>query len=421
MNRSRSEFLFGNMVEMVPGGVSSPVRSFSPHPVFFDHGKGCILRDVDGNDYVDLCMAYGPLITGHADDDVIGSIIGQSSKGTVFGAPSEPEYDLISKIIDRVPCADMVRLTNSGTEATMHAVRLARGCTSKDGIVRMKGSFHGSHDAVLSGPSVSGHHDIPASRGVPKGSVKNTYSIEYNNEEELENVLQRDDIAALIMEPVLGNTGVVTPEKGYLEKVRSMTKEHGVLLIFDEVITGARLSAGGAQEFYGVVPDICTMGKVIGGGLPIGAIAGKKDVMDNIAPSGDVYMAGTFSGNPMSAAAGNAVLSKMTSSMYRDLNNISDEFVKGLEDVITDGGEDACVQQAGSMFQIVFGISGAKNAFDVKKANTERFGRMFSAFLDSGIYMAPSQFEANFLSTVHDDISLQKVNESFEMFMRGSQ
>lgn len=420
MNTRRSEGLFRKMKELTPGGVSSPVRVFSPYPLFFESGKGCMIRDIDGNAFIDLCMAYGPLILGHADTDVADAVRGQIEKGSAFGAPSEPEFRLISMLTERVPCAEMVRLTNSGTEATMHAIRLARGHTSKNGVVKIRGGFHGSHDTVLaaSAPGSTGHAE-PSSKGIPEGSVVNTYEMEYNDPGQLESLLSENDgIAAVIMEPVMGNVGVITPEKDYLRKIRKITSDNEVLLIFDEVITGSRLSKGGAQEMFNVKPDLCTMGKIIGGGLPVGAIAGKKEIMEGLAPSGKVYQAGTFSGNPLTAAAGVATLSKMDADAYSKLNNNSDKLVKAIRDSLADLGVNGCVQSAGSMFQVFFGIAGARNGTEAKNADQDMFRRMFSYFLKNGIYLPPSAFEVNFLSVSHYGEPISKTEQTFDGFLK---
>ena len=284
-----SKELYAQSKELTPGGVSSPVRAFAPYPLFIESARGCRIRDADGDEYIDMCMAYGPLISGHAHPEVMDAVRDQLSKGTVYGAPSEPELALIRRIHECVPSAEMVRLAVSGTEATMHAVRLARGYTGKDGIVKMNGGFHGAHDSVLVSAGSGSAGGVPSSAGVLADTAKHTFTAEYNDIESLSVLLDsRDDIACVIMEPVMGNVGVVPPEPGYLRDVRRVTEEHGVVLIFDEVITGFRLSAGGAQGLYGVTPDMTTMAKIVGGGFPSGAFAGRKEIMENVAPRGKV-------------------------------------------------------------------------------------------------------------------------------------
>ena len=413
MKRTASYRYFQDMKRLTPGGVSSPVRAFEPSPIFIDEGKGCKMTDVDGNEYIDLCMSYGPLILGHSHPSVISAAERHIRKGTVFGAPSVPEMELISEISKRVPCAEMVRLVNSGTEATMHAVRLARGYTGKRGIIKMIGSFHGSHDAVLSDST-----QPPAKNGILRETASCTYAAEYNSEEQIESVLKKnDDIAAVIMEPVMGNAGVVPPKKDYLRNIRRLTKAAGVLLIFDEVITGFRLAAGGAQEYYSVVPDLCTMGKIMGGGFPAGAYAGREDIMCLISPKGPVYQAGTFSGNPITASAGTATLKYMTNDRYRSLNKMSSDLVSSISDSLEDNKVQATVNAAGSMFQVFFGTSSVNNGTDALTCDRKMYADLFVRMLDSGIYLPPAALETNFLSTEHVP-ELRKISEGFDTNLR---
>jgi glutamate-1-semialdehyde 2,1-aminomutase len=396
------------MKNLTPGGVSSPVRAFDPGPVFFSEGKGCNITDVDGNEYVDLCMAYGPLILGHSHPSVVTAMEQQIRKGTVFGAPSVPEMDLISEISKRVPCAEMVRLVNSGTEAVMHTVRLARGYTGRKGIVKMKGGFHGSSDAVL-----WDNARATPRKGIPQAVSADTYVAEYNSIENIESVLEANlDIAAVIMEPVLGNAGVVPPEKDYLKKMRKITEQEGVLLIFDEVITGFRLAAGGAQELFGVTPDLCTLGKIMGGGLPAGAIAGRREIMENLAPAGPVYQAGTFSGNPMTAAAGLATLGELTKERYKLLDTMTSGLVASLRDALADKGVTAAVNAVGSMFQMFFGRDSVKNGTEAAGGDKSIYMTVFREMLDSGVYMPPDALEVNFMSTEHGTV-VGDISETF--------
>ncbi|MDR2698959.1 MAG: glutamate-1-semialdehyde 2,1-aminomutase [Candidatus Methanoplasma sp.] len=413
MNREASFRHYQGMKALTPGGVSSPVRAFEPSPVFISSGKGCVITDEDGNGYVDLCMAYGPLILGHSHPSVVSAVKKQMNNGTVFGAPSVREMELIAEISKRVPCAEMVRLVNSGTEATMHALRLARGYTGRRGVVKMKGGFHGSHDALLSDIS-----QRPSGNGILRETASFTHAVEYNSEEDVESILEKnDDIAAVIMEPVLGNAGVVPPKKDYLRNVRKITKNEGILLIFDEVITGFRLSAGGAQEFYGVTPDLCTMGKIMGGGFPAGALAGKRDIMQLLSPAGPVYQAGTFSGNPVTAAAGTAALREMTNEKYEYLNRMSSELVSSISDSLEDNGIPATVNAVGSMFQVFFGPGPVNNGTDASGCNRKVFADLFRNMLDSGVYLPPSALEVNFLSTEHGP-ELGKLSEAFGTNLR---
>jgi len=413
MNRETSFRYHQEMKKLTPGGVSSPVRAFEPSPVFIDSGKGCMMTDVDGNEYIDLCMAYGPLILGHSHPAVVSAAERQIERGTVFGTPSVQEMELISEISKRVPCADMVRLVNSGTEATMHALRLARGYTGKRGIIKLKGGFHGSHDALLSDQTQK-----PSGNGILSETASFTHIAEYNSEEQIESILEKDgDIAAVIMEPVLGNVGVVPPKRDYLKKIRDITKKEGVLLIFDEVITGFRLSAGGAQEFYGVIPDICTMGKIIGGGFPVGALAGSREIMRLLSPAGPVYQAGTFSGNPVTAAAGTAALKEMTKERYRALNKMSSELVSSISDSLEDIGLQAAVNAVGSMFQVFFGVSSVNNGTEASGCDRKMFAELFRLMLDSGVYLPPSALEVNFLSTEHGP-EQRRLSEAFDTNLR---
>lgn len=290
-----SKDLFNESKRYFPGGVNSPVRAFKPYPVFIEKAKGSKIWDVEGNEYIDCCLGYGPLILGHSDSNVIDDVCIQASIGTAYGAPTENEIKLAKMVIDRVPCAEMIRFVNSGTEATMSAIRLARGFTGKNKIVKFEGSYHGAHDYVLV-KSGSGAAALPDSLGIPKDTTKNTLTCHYNDEDALKKLIvdEKDNIAAVIVEPVMGNIGCVEPNSGYLEFLREITEENNILLIFDEVITGFRLSSGGAQTYYSITPDLVTMGKIIGGGFPMGAFAGKREIMEMIAPEGNVYQAGTF-------------------------------------------------------------------------------------------------------------------------------
>ncbi len=415
----RSAELFEESSRLTPGGVSSPVRRFEPHPLFIRSGGGCEITDEDGRSYVDLCMAYGPLIAGHAHPEVMAAAASQLPRGTVYGAPSEPELGLIRRICSAVPSADMVRLANSGTEATMHAVRAARGFSGRDGIVKMNGGFHGAHDAVLVKAGSGSAEGAPSSAGVPADAVRNTRTVEFNDAQAMSDLLERNEgIGAVIMEPVLGNVGVVPPEKGYLEEVRRITRENDVVLIFDEVITGFRVSAGGAQERYGVTPDMTTMGKIMGGGFPAGAFAGRRDIMETVAPQGPVYAAGTFAGNPVTAAAGCAQLDVMRrGDAYRDLERRSDAVVDAIRDAFEDTGAQGCVNSVGSMFSVYFGVGSVSNASDAERTDRSVFARMFRYMLDRGIYLAPSALEDCFMSIAHDDDAVRRLQEAFAGFI----
>ncbi len=418
--RGYSEKLYNRSCKVMPGGVSSPIRAFSPYPSFISRGEGGMMCDVDGNEMIDLCLGYGPLILGHGHPAVFEAVMRQANQGMLFGAPSVQELEMAEKLMKRIPCADMVRLANSGTEATMHAIRLARGFTGRNGIVKMSGGFHGAHDALLVRPgSAAMERCIPGSSGVPEDAVRNTLLAEYNDLEGMSELLTKnDDIAAVILEPVMGNCGLILPEEGYLEGLRAITEENGVLLIFDEVITGLRLAPGGAQESFGVIPDICTMGKAIGGGLPAGAVLGKEEIMSLISPAGSVYVAGTFSGNPMTSAAGNAVMNHLDATTYRTLDAKGRKLADAIRDMVSDRGMNACVNQIGSMFQLFIGRDEVTNHAQAQECDAEAFRSLFLGLLDNGVYLPPSQYETNFLCTEHHQNHIDKVVEAFDTTIR---
>ena len=396
MHRSNSQEETERLRKITPGGVSSPVRAFDPYPVVIESGKGCIITDIDGNEYVDLCMAYGPLIAGHAHPRVAKAVRDQTKKGSVFGAPSHPETKLIEKITSTVPCAEMCRLAVSGTEATMHAIRLARGYTKKNGIVKLNGGFHGAQD------------------------VKNTYLVEYNDPGMFESLLDKnEDIAGIIMEPVMGNVGVVPPKKGYLQEMRKITKEHNALLIFDEVITGFRLGKTSAQGMFGVTPDMTTMGKILGGGYPAGAFMGRSDILSMVAPAGPVYAAGTFAGNPISAAAGLETIELMAEKgRYDELEKRTSDLVARMRDSLEDNNVKGCVQSVGSMFSVFFGIDEATCGADASKIDKARYMEMFRFMLDHGVYLPPGPLEVDFMSIAHDDDACDKIAKTFDKFLK---
>jgi Glutamate-1-semialdehyde aminotransferase len=416
LNNYRSVQMYETLTGLTPGGVSNPVCKFNPYPITMECGKGSTIIDVDGNHYFDMCMAHGPLILGHSHPDVVKAVFAQMKKGTVFGAPSVPEMELMNLIRNNVPCADMVRLTNSGTESAIGAIRLARGFTGRDKIVMMNGGFHGSHDPLLAYSEEPGSSAVPSSLGVLEATTNSTYSVDYNDIWQLEDVLKRNDVAAVIMEPIMGNKGVILPEKGYLQNVRKLTRTYGALLIFDEVTTGFRSSEGGAQKIYNVIPDLCTMGKIIGGGFPIGALAGRREIMENLAPSGKVFLAGTFSGNPISASAGRATIELMDGN-YRVLSDNTESLVHSLRDSLEDRGVKGAVVYEGSMFQIFFDIDEPRNAAEARKADEKKFEGLFRYMLSNGIYISPSRFEVNFLSVAHDRRALNKFSETFDSYL----
>jgi glutamate-1-semialdehyde 2,1-aminomutase len=400
-NRKSSE-LFNIAKTLMPGGVSSPVRAIKPYPFYTERAEGSHLKTVDGKDLIDCCMAYGPLILGHAHPAIRQAIESQLDRGWLYGTPSPLEPEYAKMVTGDHPGMDMIRFVSSGSEATMAAIRLARGFTGRQDIVKIEGGFHGAHDAVLvkagSGATTMG---VPDSAGVLADLVAHTRQVPYNDPEALEDVLSTNhDVAALIIEPVLGNIGPILPEDNYLREIRSITQEHGVLLIFDEVITGYRLGIGGAQMKYGVKPDLTTLGKIIGGGLPIGAFGGRREIMEMIAPQGPVYQAGTFSGNPLSLTAGIATLHWLHdhTSLYGELESRS----RALEESLGRSKNGSFVR-LGSMFKYFFRPAPPKNYREVKECDTQAFGTFWNRALEAGVFLPPSQYETNFLSTAHSE------------------
>jgi len=408
----KSSELFKTAKTLMPGGVSSPVRAIRPYPFYTAHASGSHLTTVDGPVFIDCCMAYGPLILGHAHPLIREAIEAQLERGWLYGTPSPLEPAFAKMITGDHAGMDMVRFVSSGSEATMAAIRLARGFTGKKDIVKIEGGFHGAHDAVLvkagSGATTMG---VPDSAGVLADLVAHTRQVPYNDAEALESLLTlHTDVAALIIEPVLGNIGPILPEDNYLPGIREITRAHDVLLIFDEVITGYRLGIGGAQAAYGVRPDLTTLGKIIGGGLPIGAFGGRREIMELVAPQGPVYQAGTFSGNPLSLTAGIATLQWLHDhlTLYRDL----DEKTRTMEESL-DGVDTGSFVRLGSMFKWFFRSEPPKNYREVKECDTGSFGRFWKRMLDDGIFLPPSQFETNFLSSAHSDNDLTTIARAY--------
>jgi glutamate-1-semialdehyde 2,1-aminomutase len=408
----KSSELFETAKTLMPGGVSSPVRAIRPYPFYTAHASGSHLTTVDGPVFIDCCMAYGPLILGHAHPNIREAIEAQLESGWLYGTPSPLEPAFAKMITGDHAGMDMVRFVSSGSEATMAAIRLARGFTGKKDIVKIEGGFHGAHDAVLvkagSGATTMG---VPDSAGVLADLVAHTRQVPYNDAEALESLLTlHKDVAALIIEPVLGNIGPILPDDNYLQSIREITRAHDVLLIFDEVITGYRLGIGGAQAMYGVRPDLTTLGKIIGGGLPIGAFGGRREIMELVAPQGPVYQAGTFSGNPLSLSAGIATLQWLHAhrTLYRDL----DEKTRALEESL-DSMKSGSFVRLGSMFKWFFRSEPPKNYREVKECDTVSFGRFWKQMLDAGIFLPPSQFETNFLSSEHSDKDLPTITRAY--------
>ncbi|MBN1194249.1 MAG: glutamate-1-semialdehyde 2,1-aminomutase [Methanomicrobiaceae archaeon] len=407
----KSADLFTRAQGLMPGGVSSPVRAIKPFPFYTAHASGSRLTTVDGDEYIDCCMAYGPLILGHAHPAIRDAIALQLEKGWLYGTPVELEPEMAARITADHPGMDMVRFVSSGSEATMAAIRLARGYTQKKDIIKVEGGFHGAHDAVLvkagSGATTLG---VPDSAGVLPALTAHTRQVPFNDTEALEALLcAHDDVAAFILEPVMGNIGPVLPEEGYLREVRSICSDHDTLLIFDEVITGYRLGIGGAQVMYDVTPDLTTLGKIIGGGLPIGAFGGRRDIMEMVSPSGPVYQAGTFSGNPASLAAGCATLAWLHG--HRDLYGRLEESTRALaESVASHGGSFV---RHGSMFKFFFRSTPPRNYREAKESDTVAFTRFWGKMRSKGIFLPPSQFETNFLSAAHTGSDLDELTGAY--------
>jgi glutamate-1-semialdehyde 2,1-aminomutase len=401
--------LFRRALDLIPGGVNSPVRAMRAvgldEPLFVGRGDGAYLEDVNGNLYVDWVMSWGPLIFGHADAETVAAVRAAAERGTSFGAPTEAEVDLAAEIVDAVPSVEKVRLVSSGTEAAMSAARLARAFTARDRILKFAGCYHGHVDALLasagSGVATLG---LPSSPGVPPATTKDTIVCKYNDVDAVASTVAEygEGLAAIIVEPVAGNMGVVPPEPGFLEVLRRLCDASGALLVFDEVITGFRIARGGAQELFGVMPDLTILGKIVGGGLPLAAFGGRADIMDRLAPSGDVYQAGTLSGNPLATAAGLAVLRRLRDrSVYEQLEQRGARLESGL-------AAYGRVQRIGAMATLFMTDEPVRNFDDAQRSDTDRYGALFRHLLERGIYIAPSQFEAMFVSLAHRDEEIDR-------------
>jgi glutamate-1-semialdehyde 2,1-aminomutase len=415
----KSEKLFEESKRVLVGGVSSPVRAMKPYPFLVEHANGCMLYDVDEQSYVDYCLGYGPLILGHSHPPVMAAVKDQLKRGTLYGAPTELELQFAKKVIENVPSAEMVRFVNTGTEATMGAIRLARGYTGKNKFIKFEGAFHGAHDYVLvKAGSGATTHGVPNSAGIPAETTQNTVLAPFNDEESVETIIEKeDDVACIILEPIIGNSGCIMPHDGYLDFLRKITTAHEVLLIFDEVITGFRLGLGGAQEYYGVKPDITTLGKILGGGFPIGCIASSVDIMEQMAPLGNVYQAGTFNGNPISMTAGLAALTELEKDgTYEMLESQGSAMRKGLLQLSEDVGVETRVYGAGSMFQMYFTNEAITDYSSALRSDKNLFLNYQRELLKQGVFLPPSQFECNFISTAHTeeiiDSTLEKMEES---------
>ncbi|MEI3605842.1 glutamate-1-semialdehyde 2,1-aminomutase [Pseudogracilibacillus sp. SE30717A] len=417
-NFTHSEEAYKEAVSLMPGGVNSPVRAFKSvgmDPIFMESGKGAILTDIDGNEYIDYVLSWGPLILGHADDQVVESLKKIAEKGTSFGAPTTLESKLAKLVIDRVPSVEMIRMVNSGTEATMSALRLARGYTNRNKILKFEGNYHGHGDSLLikagSGVATLG---LPDSPGVPKSVAEHTITVPYNDKESVTYAFEQygEDIAAVIVEPVSGNMGVVPPRDNFLQHLRSITEEYGSLLIFDEVMTGFRVGYTCAQGHFDIIPDITCLGKVIGGGLPVGAYGGKKEIMERVAPIGDIYQAGTLSGNPLAMTAGYETLSQLTEETYDEINRKVDKLVAGYKEAAEKYQIPLQVNRVGSMVGFFFTEQEVINYETAQTSDLDRFAKYYRGMINEGVFLPPSQFEGLFLSTAHTDELIEKTIQS---------
>ena len=421
---TQSEKIFTAAQDLMPGGVSSPVRAFKSvggQPIVFDRVKGAYIWDVDGNQYIDYVGTWGPAICGHTHPDVIQALHEALEKGTSFGAPSVLENVLAEMVIDAVPSIEMVRFVNSGTEACMAVLRLMRAFTGREKVIKFEGCYHGHADMFLvkagSGVATLG---LPDSPGVPKSATSSTLTAPYNDLEAVKALFAEnpDQIAGVILEPVVGNAGFIPPDAGFLEGLRDLTKEYGALLVFDEVMTGFRIAYGGAQERFNIKPDLTTMGKVIGGGLPVGAYGGRKDIMSMVAPAGPVYQAGTLSGNPLAMTAGIKTLELLRRpGTYEQLDRITKKLSDGLLQIAKETGHAACGGQISGMFGLFFTEGPVHNYEDAKKSDVQKFGRFHRGMLEQGIYLAPSQFEAGFTSLAHTDEDIDRTLEAARIVM----
>jgi len=426
MNFEKSKIAFKKAGEIIPGGVNSPVRAFKSvggQPVFICKGKGSKITDIDGNEYIDFISSWGPLILGHAYQPIVEAIQQTAELGTSYGAPTLQETEMAELIVSMVPSIEMVRMVSSGTEATMSAIRLARGVTGRSKILKFAGCYHGHADSFLikagSGALTLG---LPDSPGVPASIAKDTLTANFNDAASVEKLFTDfpGDIAAVIVEPLAANMGVVLPQKDFLMELRRITEAHGALLIFDEVITGFRLAAGGAQEYYGVTPDITTLGKIIGGGLPVGAYGGKKVIMEQLAPVGPIYQAGTLSGNPLAMAAGLVMLKtlKNNPSIYTELERKGAMLEKGLRENLQKTGNKGVINRVGSLMTLFFTDLEKIESFDaVMKTDQVKYARYFRLALEANVYLAPSQFEAAFISNAHSDEDIEKTIEASYLAM----
>ena len=421
MNRNTSTSLMQRALQSIPGGVNSPVRAFKGvggDPIFFAGADGAYLRDVDGNQFIDYIGSWGPMILGHNFAPTVQAVTDQAQKALSFGAPTEIEIELAEKIISLVPSIDRVRMVNSGTEATMSAIRLARGFTGRDMIVKFAGCYHGHSDSLLvkagSGVLTLG---LPNSPGVPEDLAKHTLTAPFNDAAAISELMAAvgDQVACIIVEPIAGNMGCITPLPGYLETLKELCEKHGAVLIFDEVMTGFRVASGGAQELYGVQPDLTTLGKIVGGGLPVGAFGGRAEIMNCIAPAGPVYQAGTLSGNPLAMAAGLATLNHLTADVYAKIGVTTDALVSGIIAAAEKHAVPLSENHVCGMFGLFFSDDHVTNYDDVAASNVGHFNAFFHEMLAQGIYLAPSAFEAGFLSAQHGEAEIESTLQAADV------
>lgn len=417
---AKSERAMEEAKPLMPGGVNSPVRAFNSvdtPAIFMDHGEGSHIYDIDGNEYIDYVLSWGPLILGHKNPRVIEKLHEAVDKGTSFGSSTLQENKLAQLVIDRVPSIEKVRMVSSGTEATLDTLRLARGYTGRNKIIKFEGCYHGHSDSLLikagSGVATLG---LPDSPGVPEGIAKNTITVPYNDLDAIQTAFENfgDDIAGVIVEPVAGNMGVVSPQEGFLQGLRDITQEYGSLLIFDEVMTGFRVGYNCAQGYFNVTPDLTCLGKVIGGGLPVGAFGGKKEIMDHIAPVGDIYQAGTLSGNPLAMTSGYETLSQLTPESYDHFNHLGDLLEEGLKEVFAKHNVPITVNRAGSMIGYFLNEGPVTNFDQANNSDLELFGQMYREMAKEGVFLPPSQFEGTFLSMAHTEEDIKQTIQAFD-------
>ena len=418
-----SKNLFARAKKIIPSGINSPVRYYDPYPFFVKKAQGSKMWDVDGKNYIDYCNAYGALLLGHGRKEIISDVKQQLEKGTLYCAPTEIEVDLSELISRNFPSMEKIRLVNTGSEATMTAIRLARGFTKKKKIIKFEGCYHGAHDYVLvKAGSGAAHIGISVSEGSLEEVLKNTLVVQYNNSQELQSLLEKEkDVAAVIIEPVLANMGLVLPEKNFLNEVRKITSENNVVLIFDEVVTGFRMSTGGAQKYFSIKPDITTLGKALGNGFPIAAVGGKSEIMDMLSPEGKVYQASTYAGNPVSVSAALSsvkIMNKLQPKLYSKLEKNCTKLVSAIHDLASDMKIPHQINSISSMFQIFFTDDPVVDSSSAKKSDMIKFKKLFEVLLKNGVFIAPSQFETVFLSYEHSKDDIRKTISAYEKALK---